>query len=181
MSLPIAHKQIQPSSATADKITNTATATAFTKTIPLPAGTISKGTRIIGTASPVTEDANSTNTFLYQVYLGPVGAAATGILLAESTALDGTDGDVCTLQFQTKCTKAGTVSVAEFTGGGLAFYNGATAMSKTRSYARATDAQVGTTIDLEIAVVVTQSAADPGNISRLDDLDILIFPPNPSE
>jgi len=181
MSLNIVHKQIQPSSATADKLTNLSAPGTFTKTIPLPAGTLSKGTRIVGSASCVSEATNSTNTFLYQVYLGPVGAASTGLLLAESTALDGTDGDVCTLQFQAKCTTPGAVSVAAFTGGGLAFYNAATAPSKTRSYARATDAQVGTTIDLEIAVVVTQSAASTGNISRLDDLDIVVFPPNPSE
>lgn len=179
MSLPIVHKRIQPSAT--DTVTNTSSATAFAKTVSIPARTLRAGDKVKGTARVTTVDANSTNTFLYQVYLGPASGPATGLLLAESTALDGTDNDVCTLDFDFSVHAIGAGSTASFTGGGVAYYTGATALSKSRSYAKATDAQVSTFADLVIAVVCTQSAADPGNISRLDELDVLIFPSNPSE
>lgn len=179
MSLNITHKRIQPSAT--DTVTNTVTATAFTKTLSIPASSLRVGDKIKGSARVTTVGSNSTNTFLYQVFLGPVSAPATGLLLAESTALDGTDGDVCTLDFDFETTAIGPGSTASFTGGGAAYYNAATALSRSRSFAKATDPQVSTYAANVIAVVCTQSVANAGNISRLDQLDILVYPANPSE
>jgi len=179
MSLNIVHKRIQPSAT--DTVTNTSSATAFVKTLSIPASTLRVGDKVKGSARVTTVDANSTNTFLYQVFLGPTAAPATGLLLAESTALDGTDGDVCTLDFDFETTAIGPGSTASFTGGGVAYYTAVTALSKSRSFAKATDAQLSTYAANVIAVVCTQSVADVGNISRLDQLDVLIYPANPSE
>lgn len=179
MSLPIAHKRIQPS--LTDTVTNTSDATAHAKTIPVPKGTLRVGDKFDGVARVQNTSTNGSNTFLHQVYLGPASAPATGLLLAESTALDGTNGDVCTLEFDFEVTAIGVGSTASFTGGGLAYYNAGTTPSKSRSYSRATDAQVSTFDDLVIAVVTTQSAASTSNVSRLDQLDVIIYPSNPSE
>lgn len=179
MSLSIAHKRIQPS--LTDTVTNTSTATAHAKTISVPAYTLRAGDKFEGVARVTNTTTNGSNTFLHQVYLGPSSAPATGILLAESTALDGTDGDVCTLKFDFEVTTIGAGSTPAFTGGGIAYYNAGTTPSKSRSYARATDAQVSTFSDLVIAVVTTQSAASTSNISRLDQLDVVVHPSNPSE
>lgn len=179
MSLNIVHKRISPS--LTDTVTNTDAATAHAKVITIPAQTLRVGDKVVGSARVQNTSTNGSNTFLHQVYLGPASAPATGLLLAESTALDGTNGDVCTLDYNFEVTAIGAGSTASFSGGGLAYYNAGTTPSKSRSYSRATDAQVSTFADLVIAVVTTQSAASTSNISRLDQLDAIIFPANPSE
>lgn len=179
MSLNIVHKRISPS--LTDTVTNTTSATAHTKVITLPAQTLRVGDKGVGSARVTNTTTNGSDTFLHQVYLGPASAPATGILLCESTALNGTDGDVCTLDYNFEVVAIGAGSTASFSGGGLAYYNAGTTPSKSRSFARATDAQVSTFADLVIAVVTTQSAQSTSNVSRLDQLDLILFPANPSE
>lgn len=179
MSLNIVHKRIAPSAT--DTVTNTTSETAFTKTLSFPAQIFRVGDKVVGRARATIVDANSTDTFAFKVYLGPTASPTTGLLLVDSTAYDAADNDVVSLDFDFEVTAIGAGSTASFTGGGLSYRDAQTAVSKSRSFAKATDAQVSTFADLVIAVTCTQSAQSTGNIARLDQLDALIFPANPSE
>lgn len=179
MSLNIVHKRISPSAT--DTVTNTTDETVFSKTLSVPAETLRVGDRIRGSAQVTVVDANSSDTFAFAVYLGPTAAPKTGLLLVDSTAYDASDNDVMTLAFELEVTAIGAGSTASFTGGGLSYRNAQTAVSKSRSFAKATDAQVSTFADNVIAVSCTQSAQSTGNIARLDSLAFTLFPANPSE
>lgn len=164
-----------------DTVTNTTAETPFAKTIPIPAETLRKGDRFTdGRATVSMPSTNSTDTFAFAVYLGPASAPQTGILLCDSTAYDAADNDVMTLEFDLEVDAVGGVSVAAFTGSGKSYRNGQTAVSKTRSYAKLTDAQVSSFADLVVAVTCTQSAQSTSNVARLDRLSFTKIPALPS-
>jgi hypothetical protein len=164
-----------------DTVTNTTTETAHTGVVTLPAESVRKGLRIEGKAQVIAPTTNSTDTLTTKVYLGPASAPLTGILISDQTAIDVANNDVITHEFWCVVDATGTVSVATFSGGGVSYANGVTAVSKTRGFVRATDAQVSTFEDLVIAVSSTWSQVSTNDIARLATLDVTLTPALPSE
>jgi len=179
--MSIGTKRLRAPYSATDTVTNTTAETAHTGVLSLPTESIRKGLRVDGNVQVIAPTTNSTDTLTTKVYLGPASAPETGILLSDQTAINVADGDVINHEFWFVVDATGTVSVATFSGGGLSYANGVTAVSKTRAFVRTTDAQVSTFADLVIAVTSTWSVQSTSNISRLATLDATLTPALPSE
>jgi len=158
-----------------DRVTATASETAFDRTISLEALTIGRGDFFLGSAVVEAVGTNSTDTLTVKVYLGPESDPTTGILLASNTAVDVANGDNVGAIFTLSADVIGVAGTARFSGVGAA---GLT--SKITAFGD-TDAQVPTTSKLVIAVTATWSSNNAGNNANLDHIHLVKFPRNPSQ
>ena len=176
MSLPIKH--LYATRSATDTVTNTTTETAFTKVVTIPAESLRVGDSFRGFAAVTAPTTNSTDTLTLKVYLGPTADPKTGLLLCDQTAIDVANDAVIALDFAFSVDAIGAGSTAAFSGCGLSYANAATAVSKTRAFALATDAQVTTYAELVLAVCATWSAQSSSDIARLDSFHVIKNPAN---
>lgn len=160
---------ITPSST--DVITS-ATETAFAKNIPIAGYELGRHSllRFGGAVQHPTTD--GTETQRVRVYLG-TAADNTGLLLADTTAVDLADGNVSGFSGEYEVKLPGAASTAILVGMGIATAkSGGTANPVT---ADGTEAQFDTTAQMYLTVTCQHSDA-AGNVSRLDSLWCEIVP-----
>ena len=154
---------IEPSST--DTITSNAE-TAFAKSLKIPAYELGKHTKLRFGGAAVHTVTAGTDTQRIRVYLG-TAKDATGILLADTTAVDGANNDVAAFNGELEVKTPGAASTAVVEGIGIAAAKaGGTAVPTTFG---AASSKLDTTADMYLTVTAVHSAAS-GNTSRLDSL-----------
>lgn len=164
MSSSTSRRCIEPSAT--DTITSDAEP-AFVKYIPLAGYELGKHSliRFGGAVKHTTTD--GTETQRVRVYIGTSSTAATGILVADTGAVDCADNDVSAFSGWAEVKVHGAASTAVLVGMGVATAKtGGTAVPTTFD---GTEAQFDTTV-AQYLIVTCDHSDTAGNVSRLDSL-----------
>lgn len=145
----------------ADRVTNTSSETAFSQKLSLKGGTLKVGDLYHVRAVVKTPTTNSTNTLTLKLKLAD-------ITFAETAAIDVADNDEIVVDAWFVVQAIGAGSTAAITGGGLAYLDGATSVSKARGVCRGTSANFSSATDEDITVTATWSATSTSNIAQLE-------------
>lgn len=149
------------------EVENTATETAFSETLLIPAYTLRKGFKInFGYAWNVVDN-NSTDTLNVKAYLG-TAEDNTGILLGASGALDVADGDIGYCTGWGMVHTFGGASTGILVGGSVSAPE--TAGTPVHTTFGAVEAQLDFTADMYITVTGTWSGAHADNEVKLTAL-----------
>lgn len=154
---------IEPSST--DTITSNSE-TAFSRTLKIPAYELGKHSLLRFGGAAIHTVTNGTDTQRIRVYLG-TAKDATGVLIADTTAVDGANNDIAAFNGALEVKTPGAASTAVVEGMGVASAKaGGTANPVTFG---AASSKLDTTADMYLTVTAVHSAAS-GNTSRLDSL-----------
>lgn len=143
---------------------------AVTMTVTIPAGRITKGTKLkisgVGTSSAV----NSTNDHTFNLRIGGL----TGQIIATTGADNPAANDDCQLEAEVVFQNVGAASTAEYHFRGRGRWD---TTSATDSVATDTDiTALATTGDVAVVMTIDHSAASSGNVSIGKLLDVEIWP-----
>lgn len=164
MASTISRKTITP---VATEVENTATETAFSAYLTIPANTLKAGSKLTFGYSWNTVDNNGTDTLLVKSYLG-TAVANTGVVLGSSGALDVADGDIGVCTGWGMVHTFGGASTGILVGGSVSIPETAGTMVGTTF--GAVEAQLDFTADMYLCVMATWSGAHADNEVKLDSL-----------
>lgn len=173
MAATTSRRCIDPALSTNAVLTALAAETAFALNLPISAGELRKSHKLTFGATVKNIAANSTDTFRLRLYLG-TAADATGILLADTGAVDGTADDVMGVSGWGQVRTYGAASAGILTG--IAIGVPKTAGTGVFTTFGAVEAQLDFTAAQYLTATITHSANSAGNQSRLEALWLEIAP-----
>lgn len=165
---------IDPDLSTNAVLTALAAETAFALNLPIGGYELRRGIKLRFGCTVKNIACNSTDTFKLKLYLGTSATASTGIVLADTGAVDGTANDVMAAWGEGQVRTFGGASVGILSGWGLGTPKSAGTLVNTTF--GATDAQFDLTAQQYLIAMITHSVNDAGNQSRLESLWLELAP-----
>lgn len=173
MAAPTTRRCIDPALSTNAVLSALAAETAFALNLPINAYELRKSHKLTFGAAVKNISTNSTDTFRLRLYLG-TAADNTGLLIADSGAVDGTNDDIMGASGWGQVRTFGAASTGIFAGFAIAVPKSAgTGVFTTFD---ATEAQLDFTAAMYLTATMTHSANSASNQSRLEALWLEIAP-----
>lgn len=171
MPYPVHRARITPSAT--DTVTNLTAETAFVKKHTIKANSLRVNDVVRGRGSVRATATHTTDTFALKVKFGT-------LVVCIFAATDLADNDFINFEFELTVDAIGAGSTAKATFSGRTWL-GKAAGQTTPAFdcvndSKKTDSGWSTLADFDVTVTCTQSAADTGNIARLDNFNLEIVP-----